>query len=275
MTIDLHTHSNRSDGTDSPTDLVEKAKAVGLAGIGLTDHDATVGWAEAQVAADRVGIRLVKGVEVSTRFHDASVHLLGYEFDPTDAALNAEFERVLGGRDDRLPFMLDKLAALGMPLTAEQVHEQNTEAVASGRPHVADAMVAAGYIADRDEAFRDWLTPGKPAYVDRYAADLFGAVRLLVAAGGKPVIAHAWARDSRNLMTPEVFAELAALGLAGIEVDHPDHSAADRAALAEIADSLDLAKTGSSDHHGLGKSAEFALGVNTTDPDQLERLLGS
>lgn len=274
MHIDLHTHSNRSDGTDTPTELVEKAKAVGLVGIGLTDHDATVGWTEAAEAADRLGIELVKGVEVSTRYEDASVHLLGYEFDPQYEPLTTELDKVLHGRDHRLPIMLEKLAELGMPLTEADVQAQNADAVASGRPHVADAMVAKGYIVDRAEAFRDWLTPGKPAYVDRYAADLFHALDLIVAAGGRAVIAHAYARESREHLTHEVFEQLKARGLAGIEVDHPDHDADDRVALAAIARELDLAITGSSDHHGTGKTEEFALGVNTTHPAELEKLLG-
>lgn len=274
MRIDLHTHSTRSDGTETPAELIHSAKGVGLDVVALTDHDATEGWDEAQQAADEVGIRLVRGIEISTQFEGSSVHLLGYEFDPTHPPLVEELGRVLGGRTNRLPRLLDKLAELGMPLTEQEVLAVAGDAAAWGRPHVADAMIAKGYIKDRDEAFRDWLVPGKPAYVGRYSADLFEAVRLVCAAGGRPVIAHAWARDSRAGITAEVLAELAAIGLAGIEVDHPDHDEADRAALAAIADDLGVAKTGSSDYHGTGKGPQFHLGANLTDPDQLERLLG-
>ncbi|WP_313409011.1 PHP domain-containing protein [Aeromicrobium sp.] len=274
MRIDLHTHSTRSDGTETPSELVNSAKGVGLDVVALTDHDATEGWDEAQQAADEVGIRLIRGIEISTQFGGSSVHLLGYEFDPTHQPLVEELRRVLGGRTQRLPRLLDKLAEHGMPLTEQEVLAVAGDAAAWGRPHVADAMIAKGYIKDRDEAFRDWLVPGKPAYVGRYSADLFEAVRLVCAAGGRPVIAHAWARDSRTGITAEVLTELAAIGLAGIEVDHPDHDADDRAALAAIADDLDLAKTGSSDYHGTGKGPAFHLGANTTHPDELERLLG-
>lgn len=273
MRIDLHTHSTRSDGTDTPAELVQQARAAGLDAVALTDHDATAGWDEAQEAADRVGIRLIRGIEISTTFHGASVHLLGYEFDPAYTPLVEELERVLGGRTQRLPRLLDKLAELGMPLTEQEVLAVAGDAAAWGRPHVADAMIAKGYIADRAEAFRDWLVPGKPAYVGRYSADLFEAVRLVREAGGRPVIAHAWARDSRDKITADVLAELAQAGLAGIEVDHPDHDAHDRAALAAIASDLGLVRTGSSDYHGTGKGPEFHLGANTTDPEQLERLL--
>lgn len=273
MRIDLHTHSTRSDGTDSPGELVRKAKAEGLDAIALTDHDATQGWADAQLAADEVGLRLIRGIEISTQFEGLSVHLLGYEFDPTHRPLVDELERVLGGRNHRLPRLLERLAALGMPLTEQEVFDVAGDAAAWGRPHVADAMIAKGYIKDRDEAFRDWLVPGKPAYVGRYAAPLFEAVRLLRDAGGRSVVAHAWARDSRHKITPELFAELAAAGLGGIEVDHPDHDARARAELGAIADDLGLARTGSSDHHGTGKGPDFHLGANLTAPGELERLL--
>jgi len=274
MRIDLHTHSTRSDGTDTPAELVRKAKAAGLDGVALTDHDATEGWAEAQQAADEVGIRLIRGIEISTTFHGSSVHLLGYGFDPGYEPLVEELGRVLGGRTQRLPRLLDKLAQHGMPLTEQEVLAVAGDAAAWGRPHVADAMIAKGYIKDRDEAFRDWLVPGKPAYVGRYSADLFDAIRLLCEAGGRAVIAHAWARDSRDKITASVFGRLAEAGLAGIEVDHPDHDEQDRADLAAIAADLGLARTGSSDYHGTGKGPAFHLGANTTAPDQLELLLG-
>ena len=274
MRIDLHTHSTRSDGTDTPGDLVRKAKAEGLDAIALTDHDATEGWAEAEVVADEVGLRLIRGIEISTQYEGLSVHLLGYEFDPGYAPLVEELERVLGGRNQRLPRILEKLAALGMPLTEAEVFAVAGDAAAWGRPHVADAMIAKGYIKDRDEAFRDWLVPGKPGYVGRYSAGLFDAVRLVREAGGRPVVAHAWARDSRGKMTAELLAELTEAGLAGLEVDHPDHDERARAELRAIADDLGLARTGSSDHHGTGKGPAFHLGANLTDPEQLERLLG-
>lgn len=273
MRIDLHTHSTRSDGTDTPAELVRNAQAAELDAVALTDHDATEGWDEAQRAADEIGIRLIRGIEISTTFHGSSVHLLGYDFDPANEPLVEELGRVLGGRTQRLPRLLDKLAEHGMPLTEAEVLAVAGDAAAWGRPHVADAMIAKGYIKDRDEAFRDWLVPGKPAYVGRYSADLFEAIGLLCDAGGRAVIAHAWARDSRDKITAEVFAELADAGLAGIEVDHPDHDERDRAELAEIAASLGLARTGSSDYHGTGKGPAFHLGANTTDPEQLERLL--
>jgi predicted metal-dependent phosphoesterase TrpH len=270
--IDLHTHSNRSDGTDTPTELVEKAKAAGLDVVAITDHDSTAGWDEAQQAADRVGITLVHGIEISTMREGTSVHLLGYGFDPTDAALLAELQRILDGRDDRLPGLVRKLAEHGMPLTVDDVVAQSGSAAASGRPHVADAMVVAGYVADRDEAFRDWLYDNGPVYIERYGAPLVRAIELVRDAGGVTVLAHPWARKGRRVLAPDVIAELATHGLGGIEVDHVNHSDEVREELRAIAADLDLAATGSSDYHGTGKGPEFCLGARTTAPDQYEKL---
>ncbi len=275
MRIDLHTHSNRSDGTDTPAELVRNARErAGLDIVALTDHDSTAGWEEARATADDVGgIRVVRGIEISTRYAGASVHLLGYEFDPSYQPLVDELERVLGGRDDRLPLTIARLNELGYAITEDDVREVAADAISSGRPHIADALIAKGYITSREEAFATLLSPGKPAYVDRYAADLPTAIELLLAAGGRAVIAHPWARESRHVLDLEVLGELAAVGLAGIEVDHNDHDDRDRAALAEMARELDLITTGSSDYHGTGKVG-FPLGANLTDPDQFARLLG-
>jgi predicted metal-dependent phosphoesterase TrpH len=271
--IDLHTHSNRSDGTDTPSELVEKAQAQGLDVVALTDHDSTAGWTEAQAAAERVGIEVVGGIEISTMLDGVSIHLLGYGFDPTDEPLLAELGRILGGRDDRLPALLEQLDSHDMPLTVEDVVAQSGAAAASGRPHVADAMVAAGYVADRDEAFRDWLYDDGPVYVARYGTPLSEAIDLVAAAGGVTVLAHPWARKARRVLTPEVIARLAQQGLTGIEVDHVNHSGEVRAELRALARDLDLVVTGSSDYHGDGKGPEFHLGAHTTAPDQYERLL--
>ncbi|WP_229055042.1 PHP domain-containing protein [Aeromicrobium sp. Leaf350] len=274
MRIDLHTHSNRSDGTDSPTELVRNAVEVAhLDVVALTDHDATTGWDEAQGEADRQGIRLVKGIEISTRYQGESVHLLGYEFDPTHAGLLAELQRVLDGRDNRLPTVLEKLAEHGVHITLEDVAAQSGDAAASGRPHIADAMVAKGYIRHRDEAFNGWLNTGGRAYVDRYSAPLFTAVELVKDAGGRTVVAHPWSRGSDRVLTADAFGRLQDAGLDGIEVDHTDHGERARRELRAIATDLDLVVTGSSDYHGTGKSEAFRLGANLTHPDQLARLL--
>ena len=275
MRIDLHTHSDRSDGTDTPAELVRKAREVaGLDVVALTDHDATTGWDEARAAADEVGVRFVPGIEISTQLRGESVHLLGYAFDPDHPPLVEELRRVLDGRDQRLPRMLERLAEHGVDITLDDVAAQSGAAAASGRPHGADAMVARGYLRHRDEAFDGGLNSGGRAYVSRYAAPLLDAVRLLKEAGGRAVVAHPWSRGSDRVLTPETFERLRDAGLDGIEVDHVDHGEEVRRTLRGIAADLDLVVTGSSDYHGTGKSAAFALGANLTAPEQLERLLG-
>ncbi len=272
MRIDLHAHSTASDGTDPPGDVVRKAAEAGLDVVALTDHDTTAGWAEATAAAAEVGIGLVRGIEVSTRHHGAGVHLLAYEPDPDDAALQAELARIITGREERAPAMIAALNAAGIDLTLDDVGTHGVP----GRPHVADALVRRGVVRDRDEAFAVWLDEGRPGYVDRYAADLVATLALVRDAGGVAVIAHPWGRGSRRVLTPDELARLAGLGLAGIEVDHHDHVRADdgdvRAELRAAARDAGLVVTGASDYHGTGKTGHD-LGSHTTDPAEFDRLM--
>ena len=269
--IDLHTHSSRSDGTDTPTELIGKARTAGLDVVALTDHDSMAGWDEAADAAADNAIKLVRGLEVSCEYEGRSVHLLAYEPDPNHEALLAELQRVLEGRNRRLPRTIERLNALGMAVTEADVHAVAGNAVATGRPHVADALVAKGYVANRDEAFEQLLKAGRPAYVQRYAADLVTMIRLVADAGGLTVVAHPWGRRAGTTLDVAAFAALSAAGLSGIEVDHNDHPAPVRDELRAIARELDLIVTGSSDYHGSGKVG-FDLGCNTTAPEEYERL---
>jgi predicted metal-dependent phosphoesterase TrpH len=272
MLIDLHTHSNRSDGTDTPTELIENAKAAGLDVVALTDHDTAVGWDEAESAAERVGIQLVKGMEVSTDVEGRSVHLLAYGLDPNHPELADELAKVIEGRTGRIPRFIEKFKQLGLDVTAEEILAQAGDAEALGRPHIADILVSRGIVTTRDEAFAELLVPGGGMYVPRYSIGLPAAVRLVTASGGKAVIAHPWSRGSKSRLSAEAIAALVDDGLVGLEVDHADHDADDRAQLRGIAKELDLVVTGSSDYHGTGKSADFRLGANTTDPAEFERL---
>ncbi len=273
MRIDLHTHSRVSDGTQAPAELVRAAAAAGLDVVALTDHDITAGWDEAVAAAETAGIALVRGIEISTRYRGSGVHLLAYLPDPADSALVAELQRIIEGREDRVPAMLARLRALGVDgATEAALAEVTVNAGATGRPHVADLLVRLGVVADRDQAFADYLSEGKPAYVDRYAADLERMLGVVTAARGVPVIAHPWGRGSADVLDGSAFAELAGAGLFGIEVDHLDHDGDQRRRLRAIATGLGLAVTGSSDYHGTGK-VDHDLGVETTAPDQLERIL--
>lgn len=270
MKADLHTHSNKSDGTDTPTELVHKAAALGLDMVALADHDSYAGLDEAAAAADIAGIGFLPSIEISCRYAGADVHLLGYRAGPDDD-LDMELAKARQSRVERLPEMLRRLADAGMPITAEEVHRWARTSAAQGRPHVADAMVARGYVENRDQAFGDWLGDGRPGYVPRYTIDLSRAIRLVVQAGGRPVIAHPWARRTAAVLTPQVLGRLAESGLVGIEVDHPEHDREARIALRGLAGELGLLVTGSSDYHGLGKTNN-ALGCETTHPEVVEVL---
>lgn len=272
MRIDLHTHSRASDGTETPGDLVRAAGAAGLDVVAITDHDTAAGWDEAAQAAVEVGIELVRGMEISTRHQGAGVHLLAYLPDPTHPELDAALDTILDGRTSRVPAMLDKLREHGIAIEIDDVRRVADGTAATGRPHVADALVELGAVADRGEAFRTLLNPGRPAYVDRYAASLVDVIRTVTDAGGVSVIAHAWGRHASGEPGEETLAALVEVGLAGIEVDHQDHDADDRDRLRAIGRNLGLVMTGSSDYHGLGK-VDHDLGCNTTAPDQYERLL--
>lgn len=273
MRIDLHTHSDRSDGTESPGDLVRRAQRHHIDVLGLTDHDTTEGWEEAGALADQLGITLVPGIEISCTFVGYGVHLLAYLPDPTYEPLATELQRVLDGRSSRLPATLERLRALGIDITVQDVRRVSGGTAATGRPHVADALISLGVVADRNEAFDRYLGPQGPAYVSRYAADLETMVGTVRDAGGVTVLAHPWAsRHDHSALDEAGLARLKQAGLSGVEVDHEDHAPDVRAELRAMAGRLDLLTTGSSDHHGTGKIG-FELGCNTTDPEQYDRLL--
>lgn len=272
MRIDLHTHSSISDGTDLPEILVRNAAAAGLDVIALTDHDTFDGWDAAFAAGRDRGLTVVGGVEISTGLRGAAVHLLGYLPDPNFGPLVAELERLRAHRNGRLTTIIERLSRIGVHLTQQDVLAVASRASSLGRPHVADALVARGYVRNRGEAFDNWLAEGGPAFVPKYAPSTAEAIALVRRAGGVAVLAHPWGRSSRRVLTPSALEELAGAGLAGLEVDHDDHDQADRDELRALAAHLGLIVTGSSDHHGTGKIGH-ELGRYTTDPEQYERLL--
>ncbi|WP_110588675.1 PHP domain-containing protein [Microbacterium suaedae] len=264
---DLHVHSNRSDGTESPREVVRQARAAGLGLIGLTDHDTVSGWEEAASAARETGMGLLPGAEFSSKHRGGGVHVLGYLFDPTDAPLASLMSRV---RDDRLGRAERLVGNLSRdyPLTWDDVLAQRSGDATIGRPHIADALVAAGHVADREEAFRGPLHPAGRYYVGHLAPKPADVVRALVGAGGVAIIAHP---AGRGMLSDEAIRELLDAGLAGFELGHRENSAQGAARLREIADARNLIVTGSSDYHGAGKPN--VLGEHTTDPVMLERIV--
>ncbi|HEY6685237.1 MAG TPA: PHP domain-containing protein, partial [Propionibacteriaceae bacterium] len=267
MRIDLHTHSSVSDGTDTPAELVRKAGAVGLDVVGLTDHDTFDGLDEATAEGERLGIQVVRGMELSCSLGGSSVHVLAYGADPSSPGLAEEMALVRDGRLGRLAGVLAKLTALGVPVSEAEVMAQVGDSPSVGRPHIADALIKAGHVQDRQEAFDRFLADGGPAHVPRYTIELERGIDLIHQAGGLAVIAHPWGRGREYLLPASVLQTLARdHQLDGIEVDHQDHDAETRRQLRTLADSLGLLPTGSSDYHGTGK-LDHDLGCNTTDPE--------
>jgi predicted metal-dependent phosphoesterase TrpH len=262
--IDLHTHSDASDGTDSPAELVRAAAAAGLDVVALTDHDTVAGHAAA-AAALPPGLTLVTGAELSCRLDGVPLHMLAYLFDPEEPELARERELV---RDDRVPrarAMVARLNELGVPVRWERVAEIAGDG-SVGRPHIATAMVELGAVGSVSEAFTaDWIANDGRAYVDKHELDPFEAVRLIKGAGGVAVFAHPLAVKRGACVPESAIAELAAAGLDGVEADHMDHDPATRARVRALAADLSLLATGSSDYHGARK--DVALGAHTTDPD--------
>jgi predicted metal-dependent phosphoesterase TrpH len=275
LRIDLHTHSSASDGTDDPAELVRVAARAGLDVVALTDHDTTAGWAAA-AAACPPGLRLVRGAEFSCVSPDGrggrvSVHLLGYLFDPAHPAMLDEQARLRVERRDRLVRMVTLLAEDGYPVNPATFLDRFPPELPAGRPHLARALVEQGVVASVDDAFARLLNNSSPYYIPRADTPVERAVRMIDEAGGVAVFAHPFARKRGRVVHPSVISELAEVGLAGVEVDHPDHSPEDRERLRAQAAELGLLATGSSDYHGANKTTP--IGAETTAPEAFERLV--
>ncbi len=278
MRADLHVHSSASDGTDPPAEVMRRAAQAGLDVVALTDHDTVAGHAEArQALAGSVlagsgdhSLALLPGMELSCRLDGRSLHLLAYLFDPGQPELAAELSRIRGDRVLRARAMVDRLAGLGVDISWEQVAAIAGPAVV-GRPHIARAMAASGAVASPRAAFtRDWIADGGRAYVGRYALDPVRAIGLVRAAGGVAVLAHPRAgRDT--LVSDEQIAGLAAAGLAGLEVFHPDQSGTERAGLLALAHDLALVATAGSDDHG--SLTGHRIGAETVGAEAYRALL--
>ncbi|MCI5826349.1 MAG: PHP domain-containing protein [Arcanobacterium sp.] len=281
MKIDLHTHSSASDGTDAPEQLPQLAHVAGLDVVALTDHDTVAGWELAARAAPAAGVALVRGIEITTHClvdpaehpagkNQVSVHILGYLFDPSHPLIASHIARMASARDDRAREIVARLA-VDYPINWETVQNFRDPAAPIGRPHIADALVAAGIVADRSAAFRTILSTNSPYYVPNHSPLAADAVQWIVQAGGKAVLAHPKARARGNYLPDAAFGPLRDAGLFGVEVNHRDNPPAERAALARLAAALGLREFGSSDYHGTGKPNR--LGENVTHPEVYEELL--
>lgn len=265
---DLHLHSDHSDGTEPPADVMAAAHRAGLRTAALTDHDTTSGWAEAAGAATSLGMTLIPGMELSARHQWRSVHVLGYLFDPDDAQLRALTDRI---RSSRLTRAREMAARIGRDydLTWEDIVAQTAVGATVGRPHLADALVAKGLVRDRGEAFADILHPGSDYYVALYAPDPVTAVGAIADAGGVPIIAHPAGRA--GLLPNGVVEGMLAAGLAGFELGHRENVEPALGALRTLSSRRELIVTGSSDYHGLGKPNQ--PGEHTTSDAMVARII--
>lgn len=270
MIIDLHTHSTYSDGTDKPSELINKALAAGITIIGLTDHDSISGWQEATNSL-RPGISLVPGAEISCQTTDGiSVHILGLLFDSSNSELMNTLEKTRENRHGRMEKIIARINEAGIDITMNDVLAQLSDGATLGRPHLADALVKKGVVASRDEAFAQMLHNNSKYYVSHYSPTPEAAIALIKAAGGVSVIAHPMASHRGRTISLETFGSLIESGLDGIEVDHRDHSPDEKMQLITLAKESNLVMTGASDYHGNGKLN--SLGEYTTNPEQWEKL---
>lgn len=254
--VDLHLHTTASDGTFSPREMVRFAVRRGLRVVSITDHDSIDGVAEAiGTARELPRIEVIPGVELSTDVPRAEVHVLGYFIDFHDQALLERLERLRNGRVLRAQRMLDKLAALGVRLDWDRVMELADEG-AVGRPHIAQAMLEAGYVSQFKEAFERYIGRKGPAYVEREKLTPVEAVKMIIGVGGVPVLAH----PSEVPDLERVLQELIAAGLLGMEVYYGNYRAEEMRRLEAIASEHRLVPCGGSDYHGLGTPDEVLPG---------------
>lgn len=246
--IDLHFHSTCSDGSLSPTALAEMAAGLSLKAAALTDHDTLSGVPEFLKAADG-RFAAIAGVEISVEHSPGTMHLLGYYLNPDHAGLSAALARLRAGREDRNGLILERLQDLQMPLSEADVRQYAGEDVI-GRPHIAKAMVSAGYVRDTREAFNRFLAKGAAAYCDRYRMTEQESIALIRAADGLPVLAHPFTLEMSPPVLERFIAELKEHGLQGIEVYYPEHRSDQTKQYLALAEQFDLVATGGTDFHG-------------------------
>jgi predicted metal-dependent phosphoesterase TrpH len=261
--VDLHVHSTASDGSRAPADVVQEAKRVGLAAIALTDHDTVDGVAEASNAGSAIGVRVVPGVELSAVEGDVETHILGLHLSDT-RELEARLVALRDMRRTRAERIVQRLNELGVRIAMADVLEQAAGG-AIGRPHVARAMIADGWAVDFRDAFDRYLGNGKPAFVSKDRLAVADAIELIHRAGGLAILAHPAQGGTRERVQA-----FAALGIDGIEVRHPSHSAEDAARLAALVEHFGLVPSGGSDWHGSGDGPR-TLGAMRVPAEWLSR----
>lgn len=270
--IDLHLHTTHSDGSLPPADVLTLAGKTGVTALAITDHDIVDGIPEAMEVGERLGIEVIPGVEISSRYGDGELHILGYFIDWKDAELNRRLATLRNSRHDRNPRIIEKLNELGLAVTYDEVRAlAGTDSV--GRPHIARVLMSKGYVASAKEAFDRYLSEGAAAYVPRDLPAPAEAIAWIRAARGVAVLAHpTWVKESTEGLF-RLCDKLKGEGLGGIEVHYSTHTAQQTAEYLNIAKRLDLLVTGGSDFHGVTKP-DIEVGVGRGGLKVPEKLLG-
>ncbi len=268
MAVDLHTHSVWSDGTDTPYEIVVKAKNSGISTISVTDHDTTAGVAEAIMAGEQHGVMVIPGIEWSVVHEGFSFHMLGYFFDPQNSQLAEALIGIQEARARRNESILEKLATLGIAMSVAEL-ASFSEKGQIGRPHIALALVQRGIVVNIDEAFRKYLGRGCVGHVPRRPFAATQAISLVRQAGGVAVLAHPGSTDPSLRRISRLLENLVPFGLGGIEVYYPSHKRSIRLRLREMAKYYHLAVSGGSDYHGNNRPGTLADGQYLLVPDEV------
>lgn len=271
--IDLHTHSNVSDGSDPPARVVELAAAAGCRAVALTDHDRLDGIAPSRAAASALGIELVGGCEVSCAWPGGTLHLLVYFVEAGEGALQDELLALQADREDRNRRLVERLVAMGLPVSEEEVAAE-AGGIGAGRPHVAAVLVRAGVVSSIQDAFDKYLGKEGSAYVSKARLSPGRAIELALASGGLPVVAHPDTLGLDIAGTRSAVRELGASGLVGLEAHYGRYSPEHRIELASLADELGLVATGGSDYHGTYKP-DLQVGTGTGDLEVADSALAA
>jgi len=265
VAVDLHSHSHFSDGSDSPTEIVEQAAAMGLSGLALTDHDNLDGIEEARRAADRTGVNLIAGIELSCEWELGGMHMLVYFLEPGEGALQNRLAAVMDSRNARNANIIAALNDMGIEITLAEV-ETEGGGTGIGRPHIAQVLVTRGAVESIPEAFDRYLAKGRPAYVNRDRLGPEEAIQLATASGAVTSIAHP---HTLGLASDDVIPTLSRLhdiGLIGLESHYSEYDPIERGQYVELAESIGLVATGGSDYHGAYKEG-LSLGSGFGDLD--------
>ncbi len=256
--IDLHTHTNFSDGSYSPTELVAHANELGIDILAITDHDTTAGLPEALEAIENLPLELIPGIELSAQFHNREMHILGYFIDLNDLQFQTRLEALRATRSVRISNILDRLHGMGMDLSLAEV-EAASGTGTIGRPHIAQVLIAKGYVKNMKEAFEQLLGSRGKAYVQREVPEAEEIIRWITDAGGIPVLAHPYWEGFNKEDSAKACQTLVDQGLQGLEVFYGTFSARHISFNLGLARRFDLLMTGGSDFHGTMKP-DIALG---------------